>query len=62
MKQIKNTNQKNKSGNNWLYDELGIYNPNPEKDKKINDELKLFLKSIGYKPARVIIKNEFIFQ
>ena len=47
-----------KSDNTWLYEELGIYNSDPEKEKKINDELKSFLKSIGYVPARIKIKNE----
>ena len=54
--------KKYKSGENevWLFKDLGIYNSNPEKDKKINDELKSFLKSIGYKPARIKIVEENI--
>jgi hypothetical protein len=62
MKQMLNTNNKKskpyKPDNTWLYEELGIYNSDPEKDKKINDELKSFLKSIGCKAAR--IKIEYI--
>ena len=61
MKQMLNTKNKKskpyKPDNTWLYEEPGIYNSNPEKDKKINDELKSFLKSNGRKPARIKIKN-----
>ena len=62
MKQIKNTKNKIsktcKADNTWLYEELGIYNSDPEKDKKINDELKSFLKTIGIKLARINKKNK----
>ncbi len=40
-----------------VFEDLGIYNSDPEKDKKINDELKSFLKSIGCKPARITMKK-----
>ena len=39
------------------FEDLGIYNSDPEKDKIINDELKSFLKSIGCKPVRIKIMN-----
>ena len=65
MKQIKNTKNKIsktcKADNTWLYEELGIYNSDPEKDKKINDELKSFLKTIGIKLARINKKNKLQF-
>ena len=41
-----------------VFEDLGIYNSDPEKDKKINDELKSFLKSTSCKPVRIKIKNE----
>jgi len=41
-----------------VFEDLGIYNSDPEKDKKINDELKSFIKSIGCKIGR--IKIEYI--
>ncbi len=42
------------------FKDLGIYNSDPEKDKKINDELKSYLKSINCKPARIKIVEENI--
>ena len=35
------------------FEDLGIYSSDPDKDKKINNELKSFLKSVGCKPARI---------
>ncbi len=56
MKNTKNKKSKTyKSDNTWLYEEPGIYNSDQEKDKKINDELKLFHKSISCKPTRIKI-------
>ena len=61
MKRIKNTKNKisktYRLDNTWLYEELGIYSSNPEKEKKIKDELKSFLKSIGCKPASINLLN-----
>jgi hypothetical protein len=45
-------------GNVIVFEDLGIYSSDPEKDKKINNALKSFLKSNGYKPARIKIKNK----
>ena len=39
------------------FEDLGIYNSDTEKDKKINDELKSFLKSIDCKPTWIKIMN-----
>ena len=62
---MKNTNNKiSKSympDNTWLCKEPGIYNSDPEKGKKINDELKSFLKSIRIKIARINKKNKLPF-
>ena len=53
----KNNKRKRFEGNVAVFEDLGIYSSNPEKDKKINDELKLFLKSKGFEPASIKIKN-----
>ena len=37
----------------WLLKELGIYDEDPEKDKKINDDLIKFLESKGYKRPKI---------
>ncbi len=42
------------------FEDLGIYNSDPEKVEKINDELKSFLKSIGCKIGRIKIMEENI--
>jgi hypothetical protein len=42
----------------WLFKELGIYDEDPEKDKKINDDLIKFLESKGYKMAKLKIKGQ----
>jgi SepF-like predicted cell division protein (DUF552 family) len=49
----KNNKRKHLEGNVVVFEDLGIYNSDPEKVKKINDELKSFLKSIGCKPAQI---------
>lgn len=57
MTQKKNTrNRRTKSiGENeiWLLKYLGIYDEDPEKDKKINDELIKFLSQLGVKKATI---------
>lgn len=57
---MQNTNNKKREPecNVAVIEDLGIYSSDTEKDKKINDELISFLKSIGCKPARIKIKNE----
>jgi hypothetical protein len=57
---MQNTNNKKREPecNVAVFEDLGIYSSDTEKDKKINDELISFLKSIGCKPARIKIKNE----
>ncbi len=56
---MQNTNNKKREPecNVTVFEDLGIYSSDPEMDKKINDELISFLKSIGCKPARIKIKN-----
>ncbi len=56
---MQNTNNKKREPecNVAVFEDLGIYSSDPEMDKKINDELKSFLKSIGCKPTRIKIKN-----
>lgn len=44
----------------WLLKELGVYDEDPEKDKKINDELMKFLQQQGLKKAKIIIKDQEI--
>ena len=44
----------------WLFKELGIYDDDPEKDKKINEELMKFLQQQGLKKAKIIIKDQEI--
>lgn len=53
----KNIKKKVLEGNVAVFEDLDIYSSDPEKNKKINDELKSFLQSIGCKPARIKIKN-----
>lgn len=57
MTQKKNTSSKMKqsSGENgiWLLKELGVYDEDPEKDKKINEELIKFLSQLGVKKATI---------
>lgn len=53
----KNNKRKHLEGNVVVFEDLGIYNSDPEKVKKINDELKSFLKSIGCKPAQITMKE-----
>lgn len=52
---LKNNKKNCLEDNVVVFEDLGIYNSDPEKDKKINDELKSFLKSIGCKPDRIKI-------
>jgi hypothetical protein len=42
-----------------IFKKLGIYDEHPEKDKKMNDELKLFLKSIVCNLAQINIRNKY---
>jgi len=42
----------------WIFKEFGVYDEDPEKDKKITEELILFLKSHGWKPARIKSLNK----
>jgi len=42
----------------WLFKELGIYDEDPEKDKKIIDGLIKFLDSKGYKIAKLKFKDQ----
>ena len=49
----KKNKEKRLEGNVVIFEDLSIYNSYLEKDKKINDELKSFLKSKGYVPARI---------
>jgi len=44
-------------GNVVVFEDLAIYNSNQQKDKKLNDKLKPFLKSIDCKPDLSIIEN-----
>ena len=61
MKNTKNKKSKTcKSDNTWLYEELGFYSSNLEKVKKINNELKSFIKSTGIKLARINKKNKLL--
>jgi len=53
-KSTKNKEQPDSGENGiWLFKDLGIYDEDPEKDKKINDELIKFLESKGYKIAKL---------
>ena len=56
---MQNTNNKKREPecNVAVIEDLGIYSSDTEKDKKINDELISFLKSIGCNPALLKIKN-----
>lgn len=49
-------------GNIVVFENLGIYKSDLEKDKKINEKLKTFLKSKSYKPAHIKIVEENIFK
>ena len=61
MKQKKNTRNSGTLalGENgiWLFKELGIYDEDPEKDGKINEELIKFLASKGHKRPKIKFKT-----
>lgn len=37
----------------WLLKELGVYSDDPKEDQMNNDRLREYLKSIGYKMAKI---------
>lgn len=48
--------EKQQEGNVAIFKDLGIYSEDPEEDRKINENLIEFLKSIGHPPAEIVIK------
>lgn len=56
--QMKNSDDKKVEGNIVVFEDLGIYSRDPEVDRRINENLKKFLISKGYKIPRIKIKPE----
>lgn len=55
QKKVTRNKEQPVSGENgiWLFKELGIYDEEPEKDKKNNEELIKFLSQLGVKKATI---------
>jgi hypothetical protein len=58
---IKNKREMHVGGNLAVFEDLGIYSTDPKKDKKINNKLIKFLKSLGCTQAKIRIRknNDF---
>ena len=54
---MKNSDDKKVEGNIVVFEDLGIYSRDPEKDKEINNKLIEFLKKEGIKLAKIKIKD-----
>lgn len=63
MKPKKDTRNKKQpligENSDWLFKELGVYDDDPEKDRKINNGLIKFLKSKGIDLPKIKFKTTY---